>query len=558
VSQPTTRVVATQNTEQRFEQAVNTDRPALIYAGLGRYALLGAAATAMLSVIEWADLSFQLTPVFASISERLILASYFSINLIVGSAIGLLVGLFALSAAFLKRHFQSALARGTSPRAPHKLIAGIGVSALFAVLLTLQPQIHGYSVTLLREAEKFPHLGRPLTAAEPELSYFVVMGLFIGCSIIWTLARESGLWSPFLRRAWLLGLLVIIGAAYYVDSRVEVQQYEYSLHRSMFLLATALAMALVASIFSSPAAARLAFAGRGSLLKVILSAIVAVLLAAVAFTFARFDNNQNLKTQVFYRTTQTKQYFKLAQWALDFDRDGYSPYLGGGDRDDSRADINPGVTDIAADGIDNNCIGGDLTEQGIEDWQRQFTTLHGASNPARPLNVIFFFIDTLRADHLGAYGYNRNTSPNIDKLAAQSSVFQNAYSPSPYTYEAAPKFMQSTYWDAHNETWTEALARNGYNTILFPRRLSMLLRHVKGMEQTVDASKYSEAFRRIVPSARTFMFPILTVLTSPTQGLTSGHRLSIATTVKSPTPTIIWADCLTGWNRAAASTTRWL
>jgi arylsulfatase A-like enzyme len=490
VSQPTTQVVATQHTEQRIEQADNADRPALIYAVLGRYALLGAAATATLSVIEWMDLSFQLAPVYASFSERLIFASYFSINLIVGLAIGLLVGLFARSASFLKRHVQSGLARGTSPRVPQKLIAGIGVAALFAGLLNLQPQIHGYSVTLLREAEKFPHLGRPLTAAEPLLSYFVVMGLFIGCSIIWTLARESGPWSPLMRRGWLLGLVAIIGAAYYVDSRMEVQQYEYSLHRSMFLLATALAMALVASIHSSLAAARSTFTGRGALLKVILSTIFVALVAAAAFTFARFDNNQNLKTQVFYRTTQTKQYFKLMQWVLDFDRDGYSPYLGGGDRDDGRADINPGVAEVAADGIDNNCIGGDLSQEGIEDWQRQFSALHAASNPAaRRLNVIFFFIDTLRADHLGAYGYNRNTSPSIDKLAARSSVFQNAYSPSPYTYEAAPKFMQSAYWDAHNETWTEALARNGYNTILFPRRLSMLLRHVKGMGQTVDAAR---------------------------------------------------------------------
>ena len=126
MSQPTTRIVATQHSEQRIEQPYIADRPASLYAVLGRYALLGAAATAMLSVIEWVDLSFQLAPVYASFSERLIFASYFSINLIVGLAIGLLVGLFALSASFLKRQVQSALARGTSPRAPQKLIAGIG------------------------------------------------------------------------------------------------------------------------------------------------------------------------------------------------------------------------------------------------------------------------------------------------------------------------------------------------------------------------------------------------------------------------------------------------
>ncbi|HEX8186044.1 MAG TPA: sulfatase, partial [Blastocatellia bacterium] len=258
--------------------------------------------------------------------------------------------------------------------------------------------------------------------------------------------------------------------------------YEYSMHRSMFLLCTTLGMALAASLYPS--------LPRFRRLKALSILLAIAIIAGVAFTFARFDKNQNLKTQVFYRTTQSKQHFKLAQWALDFDRDGYSSYLGGGDADDSRADINPGAAEIVGDGVDNNCIGGDLTDQAMNDWQDQFTALQApAVPPARRLNVIFFFIDTLRDDHLGAYGYARGTSPNIDKLAARSSVFENAYSPSPYTYEAAPKFMQSMYWDARSESWTEVMARNGYKTILFPRRLSMLLRHVKGMEQVVDAAR---------------------------------------------------------------------
>jgi arylsulfatase A-like enzyme len=460
-------------------------------SSLRNYALTGAAASLLLSSIEWIDLNFQLTPVFQSTSERLVLTSYLSLNLVVGAVIGALVGICAHSASFLNRRAQSALGRRGEPQNQRKLVAGLAVAAASAIVLNQQPHIHGYAVALLREIEKFPHLGGPVVAVELLCSYLVVMGLIVGCSIIWMLARRSGLWSDMTRRAWSIGLLAIIGAAYYADSRVEVQQYEYSMHRSMFLLATTLAMALVATIASSPTSSRRGSARSAAPLNATLSGLVAVaILAALAFTFARFDKNQNLKTQVFYRTTQTKQYFKLAQWLLDFDRDGYSAFLGGGDADDSRADFNPGVTETPSDGVDNNCVGGDLTPQAIDGWQRQFAELNLASNPEpKRLNVIFFFIDTLRADHLGAYGYNRNTSPNIDKLAARSSVFRNAYTPSPYTYEAAPKFMQSSYWDAHSETWTEALARNGYNTILFPRRLSMLLRHVKGMEQTVDAAR---------------------------------------------------------------------
>ncbi|MFX1454538.1 MAG: sulfatase [Promethearchaeota archaeon] len=39
------------------------------------------------------------------------------------------------------------------------------------------------------------------------------------------------------------------------------------------------------------------------------------------------------------------------------------------------------------------------------------------------MRIIYFDIDTLRADHLGCYGYHRNTSPNIDKIASEGTIF---------------------------------------------------------------------------------------------------------------------------------------
>jgi len=47
--------------------------------------------------------------------------------------------------------------------------------------------------------------------------------------------------------------------------------------------------------------------------------------------------------------------------------------------------------------------------------------------------IILISIDTLRADHLGVYGYERETSPNIDSLAAESARFANVYASSPWT-----------------------------------------------------------------------------------------------------------------------------
>jgi arylsulfatase A-like enzyme len=55
--------------------------------------------------------------------------------------------------------------------------------------------------------------------------------------------------------------------------------------------------------------------------------------------------------------------------------------------------------------------------------------------------VILVSIDSLRADHLGAYGYPRPTSPTIDRLAATGTVFERAYSTTSWTLPAHAALM---------------------------------------------------------------------------------------------------------------------
>lgn len=458
-----------------------------IRESIGDYARLGFAAAFLLAAVEWIDLNVQLGPVLSSFSERLTIAAYLSVNLLVGLSLTALIGLVIHLLAHLKTALQRALARNGEPRTWQRSTAFSILVGLAAIAINQQRDANLYATSLLREAEKLPHAARIVLPFERPLSYLVIAGLLLTCSMLWGLTRHSAAWPAKRRGVLRGGMLLIAAIAYYVDSRVEVQQYEYSLHRTMFLVVCAVSLSLAASTYLSSARIQSLQRRFGTALNI---SATLVLVVGLAFTFARFDGNQNLKTQIFYRTTQAKQHFKILQWLMDADRDGYSSLLGGGDSNERNASVNPGAPEIAADGIDNNCIGGDLADRTISDWQQQFNSLHAAPNPApKRYNVIYFFIDTLRADHLGAYGYQRGTSPNIDRLAERSFVFENAYSPSPYTYEAAPKFMQSAYWDGHFETWTESLARNGYQTILFPRRVSMLLRYVGGMQQVVEASR---------------------------------------------------------------------
>ncbi|MBL7646810.1 MAG: sulfatase [Candidatus Hydrogenedentes bacterium] len=48
-------------------------------------------------------------------------------------------------------------------------------------------------------------------------------------------------------------------------------------------------------------------------------------------------------------------------------------------------------------------------------------------------NVVLITVDTLRADHLGAYGFERNTTPNLDRLAAKSLLFEDMLCEQPQT-----------------------------------------------------------------------------------------------------------------------------
>lgn len=57
------------------------------------------------------------------------------------------------------------------------------------------------------------------------------------------------------------------------------------------------------------------------------------------------------------------------------------------------------------------------------------------------MKALLLTIDSLRKDHLGCYGYHRNTTPFLDSLAEENLKFENAYSPSSHTREAIPSIL---------------------------------------------------------------------------------------------------------------------
>ncbi len=65
--------------------------------------------------------------------------------------------------------------------------------------------------------------------------------------------------------------------------------------------------------------------------------------------------------------------------------------------------------------------------------------------PPEGPNVVLIVVDTLRADHLGCYGYERATSPHIDQLARESTHFLQALSAAPWTSPSFSSLLTACY-----------------------------------------------------------------------------------------------------------------
>lgn len=103
--------------------------------------------------------------------------------------------------------------------------------------------------------------------------------------------------------------------------------------------------------------------------------------------------------------------------------------------------------------------------------------LAGRSPAPAPMNVVLITLDTLRADHLGAYGATTVRTPHLDRLASQGVVFEQAMTTAPLTLPAHSSIMTGHFPPKHGVrdnggfflgpeqlTLAEILTERGYQT----------------------------------------------------------------------------------------------
>jgi arylsulfatase A-like enzyme len=155
-----------------------------------------------------------------------------------------------------------------------------------------------------------------------------------------------------------------------------------------------------------------------------------------------FGASNRVRSVVEQRSVMGRRIVRLLQSMSDRDGDRYTWAFGGGDCDDRNATVHPGAVDVEGDGIDQDCFAGDgapiIAPRGRGEFGRLPTGL------TRP-NVLVVTIDALRRDHLGYSGYERPTSPNIDRFAETAVDFARVVPQSSRSLRSIPSMWTGNF-----------------------------------------------------------------------------------------------------------------
>ncbi|HEY0705875.1 MAG TPA: sulfatase-like hydrolase/transferase, partial [Polyangia bacterium] len=312
------------------------------------------------------------------------------------------------------------------------------------------------------------------------------VGLFIPLAM----ALAGGL-ARRVRRRWAVTAAVLLFVAPAVGLLLWRWNRDFQFVRWNDVLAL-VAIFLLALVAGLPLARR--WRTRGALVAGLVLAAGGIVLPLVA------GESEPARKAAVTRAGLASPWLAGARLALDRDRDGYTSLLGGGDCRDGDAEVNPGAQEWPDDGIDQNCDGKDASTTAVRALPFHPVPAAVPEN----LNVLFVTVDTLRADHLGTYGYQRPTSPVLDALGAAGTVFENGWAHAPSTRYSMPalatgRWPSTISWEdcagcdrfwprigRGQKTLGEAMKESGYFTGAFYAFSYFAREYRRGFERGID------------------------------------------------------------------------
>jgi arylsulfatase A-like enzyme len=452
------------------------------------YAAIGFFGGLLPITLEAIDRIIVLAPFFGTPGERALFLAYSSPTLIAMTVIGVLMGMGLIASRALGRLEDRFLATNPPARWKGWFLATFKLLLLGAVALAGALVLRRFFLAVTRRlyalARRFMQWLSPdlVELTNPIFQWIrahplIVFGLLL--LVLLLVARWISRWPAITRirlsnkrgPLLVLVLVLLLCGIYGLDSRYYFSIYDRSLHLPLSCIQLAIGLASGALIYRT--------ISQRAWVKPVIGVGVLAALTLTLITFLKMESDQSLKALFWSRSVVARRTLEFLQWSMDFDRDGFAAILGGGDCNDSNRQIHPLARELPDNGIDENCLGGDLNlkkaeggkQKAAEKMSPEVTDYGPRTTDHGPRVILLITLDAVRADHLGCYGYARASSPRLDQFARHATVFLNASSQGTNTVHSFTSMLRSAYgeaiFDESRPTVIETLAQHGYTTAFF-------------------------------------------------------------------------------------------